>query len=208
MEITLNVETYITSTCKFIARDVDKSLPSIGRIFIEFLVGNNIDSKSTLKATEKYEDYSYDIKDGFFTYYKLEISKTSNGNNLYYNNNTLYYKGEEVTDFKELITQLELTNIGIYDAFYKDIFSYCKLEKCVIELQRKAIFDGLKNCNIGKCDSETKKQRDFLYISLVVVENLVCQKKFLEAETILDGITSCNSLCNDHKLLTNCNCNG
>ena len=53
MEITLNVETYITSTCKFIARDVDKSLPSIGRIFIEFLVGNNIDSKSTLKATEK-----------------------------------------------------------------------------------------------------------------------------------------------------------
>ena len=49
-----------------------------------------------------------------------------------------------------------------------DIFSVCKLKKCLAELELKTFQDMLKNCGKIKCreNDDVKAQRDFLYIAI------------------------------------------
>lgn len=205
----MDITTYITNKNKFVAKDNDRDNPSVNCVFIEFLVGKNIDSNDSSKFTTEYEDFAYNLpKDGWYEYYKIEVPKTSNST-LWYDNGVLKEGNSVITDYSIIPDKISFTSYP-YKSFSKVEFSVCNLQNCVVNLQRKAIFEGIKNCNIGACEknSQVKQQRDFLFISLYVIEHLICRGKFSEAESILDGLSSCDSLCSDSSLKSNCNCNG
>lgn len=207
----MNIKTYITNQSRFIVKDLDKELPIENHVFVEFLISDQINSNDTFKITTDYEDYSQKLsKDGYIRYLKLEISTKSNGNNVYWSGSNLINGNEIITDISEIIGYMHFTEKEINIKCDIEDFNLSNLQKCVIELQRKTIFNGLKNCNIGKCDKTSidKQNRDFLFISLVVLENLICQKKWTEAESIIEGLSSCNSLCPNTNIKLNCNCNG
>lgn len=204
----MNITTYITNKCKFVARDLDKT-SSENKIFVEFLYGKNIPSNSTVQIGTTYQEYSYNLpKDGLIRYLKLEVSLVSDGNNVYWDGNQLINGEEPITEISDILEYLDETSKGITVCADIDTFCICHLQTCVSELQRKTIFNGIKNCNLGKCDQQSidKLHRDFLYISLVVLDNLICQKKYYEAESILNGLASCNSLCPNVNIKSNCNC--
>lgn len=203
----MNITTYITNKCKFVAKDLDET--STNNIYVEFLYGKNINSNSTEQITSDYIEYSYNLpKDGLVRYLKLEVSLISDGNNVYWNGSQLINGTTPIEDIAEIVDYMDETSKGITKLADISTFCTCHLQKCVTELQRKTIFNGIKNCNLGKCDQQSadKLHRDFLYISLVVLDNLICQKKYYEAESILDGLASCSSLCPDATLKSNCNC--
>lgn len=90
-----------------------------------------------------------------------------------------------------------------------DIFSIHNLRQCVIKLEKQSILEFIQMYKGRKCQNSTndKSVRDMLLIAIFVLENLLCQEKYTEAQMIVDGLSSCAPLCNINKLLT-CNCNG
>jgi hypothetical protein len=55
--------------------------------------------------------------------------------------------------------------IGDYEI--SDVFSICKLKKCLAELELKVFQDMLKNCGKVICrNDDIKSQRDFLFIAV------------------------------------------
>ena len=89
------------------------------------------------------------------------------------------------------------------------MFTICNLNQCLIALQKKAIFAGLKNCNYGVCEENKslKLQRDFLFISVYVLDYLIEIGNYLEAQRILEALSTCGNLCNDNMLMNNNCCN-
>lgn len=207
----MNIITYITNKSRFIAKDLDEESPSENHVFIEFIVFKNLDSNGIYRISENYQEYSQVLPtDGHVRYVKLEVSTISNGENVYVNGENIWDGNKKVTNIIDLLEYKNVTQKEINFKCDIDNFSIVKLQNCLSDLQRKTIFDGLRNCNIGKCDKNKsdKQNRDFLFISLVVLENLICQKKWIEAESILDGLSSCNSICPSANIKLNCNCNG
>lgn len=174
--------------------------------------------------------------DGTFTYYKLiipclshfevygdqisrgmqEIEKYEVADKYFFHRGRFYYssvdivpedgisKFEEVTDFFELWHNKD--DQGFF-WFSNNIFSICKLEKCLVSLQRKT----LENCFTNKCKdtSDSKYQRDFILDSVFVLRYLVSVNNYTEAQRILDNLSSCGSLCEDEldaSLNGGCNC--
>lgn len=99
------------------------------------------------------------------------------------------------------------TNIDYY--YSTEIFTFCKLNKCVINYQKQTLFKKIESCNkICKEDNE-KSLRDFLFISVYVLDYLVCIGNYAEAQRILESLSACGELCNDSVFIsstTNCNC--
>ena len=84
------------------------------------------------------------------------------------------------------------------------IFSICHLRNCVIELEKKSI----ENFLYKKCvKSSQQSTKDLLLISIFVLEHLISQEKYSEADRILKSLGSCGNLCGDVVTKT-CNCNG
>ena len=118
---------------------------------------------------------------------------------------------EEIINPEDIINKLDIS-YGIIDYYEYPIFSLCKLENCILSLEKNIILNesndylGTVNCNKN---DQIKKQRDFLFITLFVLKNLICQERFVEAKEVLDSISSCESLCESLKnSKSNCGCNG
>ena len=90
----------------------------------------------------------------------------------------------------------------------ENIFSICKLRKCTIAQEKLAIEEFLSTCNKRNCNKRSSQQpvRDVLLISIFVLEHLISQEKYLEAERILESLDSCRNLCGNN--IKTCNCNG
>jgi len=73
------------------------------------------------------------------------------------------------------------------------------LDRCLFELQRKAFFDGLKNCSFGACETNKmlKLQRDFLFITVYILRYLIDIGSYLEAQRIIEALATCGNLCDD-----------
>ena len=115
-------------------------------------------------------------------------------------------------DFSEVLDLFKTNNYGIIDYFEFPIFSICHLRNCLSELQRKIIFSGIKDCAASSSNCEKNKtyksQRDFLFITLQILEQLICLERYDEAEEILEAISTCGSICSELVDKTNgCNCN-
>lgn len=184
-------------------------------VFIEFLTGKNIDSKKTLVVTEnEFNKYKYSLpEDGLYVYYKVAIQKKEYlgqeyDKKIYYDNEKIMFKDKEIEDPSELINYLTQTGMGILDYCEEAVFSLCKLEHCAFSLQKEILEKQVKNCGLD-CNKNInlKNQRNFLFISLYVLQHLVSEEKYDKAEEILEKLSSCGSLCKNIKTTTNdCNC--
>lgn len=184
-------------------------------VYVEFVIYE--DGNSGFYISENLDnEFVFDIpKDGLYAYYKIKIYKKEYiedaTNNKFYYDDKIMFGDEEIINPEDIVNKLDIS-YGIIDYCEHPIFSLCKLENCVLSLEKNTILNesndylGTANCNKN---DQIKKQRDFLFITLFVLKNLICQKRFVEAKEVLDSISSCESLCENLKnTKSNCGCNG
>lgn len=184
-------------------------------VYVEFVIYE--DGNSGFYISENLDnEFVFDLpKDGLYAYYKIKIYKKEYiedaTNNKFYYDDKIMFGDEEIVNPEDIINKLDIS-YGIIDYYEHPIFSLCKLENCILSLEKNTILNesndylGTANCNKN---DQTKKQRDFLFITLFVLKNLICQKRFVEAKEVLDSISSCESLCENLKnTKSNCGCNG
>lgn len=90
----------------------------------------------------------------------------------------------------------------------ENIFSICNLRKCAFAHEKQAIVEFLSVYNKKNCNKKSEQQftRDMLLISLFVLEHLICEEKYNEAQRIVNQLGFCGNLC-DNQTLKHCNCN-
>lgn len=181
-------------------------------------------------------EFPLDI-DGIYSYYKLVIPKLVHfqkpSNQSKYQNlkdALFFYDGKlyksKVTDQNEydLGTLLGKSDIidcmAAYDyvmdneapqVFYcpiKTIFSVCKLQKCLVRLQKQLLLSNSRTCSYDRCntDESLRNRRDFLFSAMYVFDYLIDTNNFTEAQRILDNLSSCSSLCGDELIDLNGGC--
>ena len=79
-----------------------------------------------------------------------------------------------------------------------DVFFTGHLQECYINYCKK-VFDSLNVCSPTNRDYDTYA-RDFLWMTLNIIDYLVSFKQYLEAERLLEMFNTCNGFCNDKKL--------
>lgn len=144
---------------------------------------------------DRTESVDIEIEDGLYHYYLLQ---TNNGEFI-----------EEIKTGLNPIDKIkEYTNSNGGWTYEENIFSICNLRRCTIALEKLTIEEFLSNCNKRNCNKKHSQQpiRDVLLISIFVLEHLISQEKYLEAERILESLDSCKNLCGNN--IKTCNCNG
>ena len=171
---------------------------------MEFLVGPGINSEETIRVSKERDDYVYPLqRDGLHVYYIVKLSEDEDATIKY--NNGLYYEGKPINikEFLDILSNLDSDDIEDYSM--RLVFSICNLRRCLVELQRNFNND----CRKGFCNKTdaTKQMRDFLFISIYILETLICQERYSEATDILDSLSSCSYICNSVSYKkTGCNC--
>ena len=131
-------------------------------------------------------------KDGLYKYVQINLPKNVNLDTM---------------DAVKLIEYLNNPTNSV-DFVEKQIFSICKLRTCTIQLEKEAIHNFVNNHNIKSCKKDSGQSvKDLLLIAVFVLENLISQERYTEAQMIINSLDSCGVLCRSQKLQT-CNCNG
>lgn len=170
--------------------------------------------------------YLYKLpKDGLYIYNKYCIEKlehlkssdadtyNASGKLFYYSNGNTWdiYIGTTdgqnetltVESAKKVEDYSELSSLITDEIEYwtnKQIVSICYLNKCLISLQKKMIYDNLNskytydNCS---SDESIRNMRNFLFDSVYILSYLIEQGSYLEAQRIIEDLTSCNYICKD-----------
>lgn len=114
---------------------------------------------------------------------------------------------EILSNSKEIDNYVELENIkGSQTFIYKSVFvSICKLQNCLIKLQRK-ILDDPRNCLDCNLQNNIRYNRDFLLSSIYVLQYLICTQNYSEIERIINNLKSCSNICEDYDSLNDCGC--
>lgn len=191
---------------------VPEESESKNTIYLEFLLSSEIKNPiKTAKISTNRDFYVYPLKtDGLYVYYLMEITTVPENKNkgLYYNlkESDLYLNGKVVNDLTYLVEVIPTLNEGegLIDFLSEEIFSICKLKKCLLELQKQSI----STYKSGKCKNidSNKHNRDFLFISIYILENLICNERYTEAIEIVKSIEGCGINCNSSTNKTRCNC--
>lgn len=87
-----------------------------------------------------------------------------------------------------------------------NVFFTGNLQQCYINYCKKLFNSQLNKCN--SISSEDTYARDFIWMTLNVIEYLIDFGQFMEAERILNTFTACNGFCsgNNTKLQSGCGC--
>lgn len=179
-------------------------------MYLEFVLNPKINADSTLRLAQKHHYYYFDLpEDGLYVYYKLKIFNgryiDDDYDGLYYNpiKQVLMFQGKKLQSILDVLSYLDQGG-QVIEYIKIPVFSICKLQNCLKELQKKT----LTSCNKGLCDQFTsdKQMRDFLFISIYVLENLIEEERFGEASDILKSISSCVPICKNISLTPGCNC--
>lgn len=132
---------------------------------------------------------------------------------LYYDieNQKLMLGLVEVTDSKTLIdvADTQSTALGIQEFVEEPVFSICRLDHCLSELQRKFIFGTTSDRLIESCDdtAEDEFARNFLFSTVFVLRQLIKQQRFIEADRILKSVNRCEGFCDKTSASKrNCGC--
>lgn len=139
----------------------------------------------------KTEHFIYDMqKDGLYSYY------------------VIYWEIEKEIPLNLPVYLFDAKNHSIDYTLELQLFSICKLRNCVLALEKEAINDFISSVYTKKkCEKNSNNYlKDYLLISIFVLENLICQEKYSEATMILDALETCGGLCNTVKI-NNCKCN-
>lgn len=147
---------------------------------------------------------NYDLNsDGIF---KVYIFKSIAG---VLSSNTLTINNEVYSPYR-LIKTFDEGWINIVDDYFsEEVFSICKLRKCLLNLQMKMFYNSVKDCGMNKCKSdELKAQRDFLFIAVWLMEHLIEEGKDEQVKEVYASLRTCKSLCEDLTNNNKCGCNG
>lgn len=86
-----------------------------------------------------------------------------------------------------------------------DVFFTANLQNCYVNYC-KEIFNGLLlACNKGQYDDAIYK-RDFIWMTLNIIDYLVGFKQFMEAERILESFHTCGGFCENKQKPVGCGC--
>ena len=213
------------------------SLPD-GIVFVEFLsyfsYDDSRDSLVPILASKRVSDkesitYSYTTNyDGHYVYSKYGIYDINylasagtylTKNQIFYYNGNIYLGLENITDLEAIDgTNAQIISnwytlkdyIDSYISYYytTDFFTLCKLKQCMINHQKQVIEDKLKPCGNPCSEDDTADVRRFLFVTIHVLEYLVCQGNYSEAQRILESVSSCGNLCNNsvYSNTNNCGC--
>lgn len=99
-------------------------------------------------------------------------------------------------------------NWGCLELQRKDVFSLCNLEKCIAQLQKETVINGLNNSGNKLCTNKTdlSEQRDFLFITLDLLKMLIGQERYEQAQQILNDVSvKCGWICKSNSK-NGCNC--
>lgn len=186
----------------------------VNTYYVEFVVNNNMNSNDTVRISKDREIYKLQLpKDGWYIYYVISVLDESSVSDdyvdLYYDSTIgkLMFKKKAVTNIADIIPYLSISS-GVIE--YEDIhvFSLYNFRKCIMKTE----LNNVHKCNKSSkgCKPEESKSYDnFLFISLYVLETLICQERYSEASDILERLESCGITCDDIKINTqNCGCNG
>lgn len=88
-----------------------------------------------------------------------------------------------------------------------DIFSIHNLRSCVMQMEKEAIWEFVEMCKGKNCKKVTDSTKDLLLMAIFVLENLIAQERYTEAQMILDSLSTCANICNLKKTFT-CKCHG
>ena len=120
--------------------------------------------------------------------------------NLY--NETTYYTKEEALQLSTKTSdylQLYKENGSQTFIFNQSVFSACKVQQCLIKLQKMLIKDFSRSCSMSDCNRniELKHKCDLMLSIVTVLDYLVSLHKFEEAQRIIDSLSGCNGICDD-----------
>lgn len=172
-------------------------------------------------VTEVTEDCSYqDVKklsyfelpyDGAFTYQKLILpigshaGLESGSHAAYYEDGELYIDGQPACFDDVWAIKADSDSTFWFDDM---VFSIYNLVKCFILLEKERLNKILNNgCKFACTDNPDGAKSDFLAAAILVLQHLIAEKKFVEAQTLLNRLNTCNGLCKDVKgSLKGCGC--
>lgn len=217
----MEVNLKINANCQLVATPVDdlqinntndSNVSSESTVFVEFLINPEIDNNKTIRVSNKNEYYYYELpQDGLYVYHKLKIFNKEYVEEDYIGlcydsiNGKLFFKGVELKDIFEILVYLDNAEYGIIEYIKAPIFSICKLQYCLKELQKKSMIQ----CKKGLCDEfdSDRKMRDLIFISIYVLENLISQERFGEALEIIKSLSTCVPICKNISITkSGCNC--
>lgn len=80
------------------------------------------------------------------------------------------------------------------------------MQHCLVKLQEAILF-STKTCKQCEQNDSIRFRRDFLLSALYVLDYLILQNNYDEAQRILDNLSSCGSLCGDDiEIKDDCGC--
>lgn len=153
-----------------------------------------ITSQVFIKTSEE-QEIIFDLGlDGFYTLVTLKVSKNTD-DEYYYMNENFYHRYEKV----DLETLLEINpQVSNLDITYEYYFQTCRLRKCFINICYQ-IFDQTASitCNKLSVDKDLIYKRDLIWSSLNVIKYMIEMDQYEEAERLLEKIMGCNGLCDN-----------
>ena len=87
-----------------------------------------------------------------------------------------------------------------------DVIYVGNLQRCYFNYCNEIFNKSLNKCTI--ISDEVTYARDFIWMTLNIIDYLVCKKQYLEAGRIIENFESCNSFCKSSKtkIFNNCGC--
>lgn len=157
----------------------------------------------TLKPNSKFDL----ISDGMYIYQKLILPTYEHEGNddCYYKDGDIYLNGEIVTFDDVWKVKSENLNIFWYDNIF---FSMFNLIKCFILTENNRLESIFNNgCKIQCTGNPYAANADFLASAIFVLRYLIKDGKYIEAQSLLNKLHTCNGLCKDVKnSLKECGC--
>jgi hypothetical protein len=85
-----------------------------------------------------------------------------------------------------------------------EVFFTGNLQQCYINHCKKFFTNGLNQCSDASDDTFT---RDFIWMTLNVLDYLIGFKQFKEAQRILENFDKCGGFCDNSRIIkNNCSC--
>ena len=141
-------------------------------------------------------------QDGFYTLCKVTIP-LDNTSSTYYDNGRYYHNGEKVS-LQDIIDMPTETS-GV-DIEYSYFFSTCNLKKCFVKICQEIFNSKHSMCSQKEAAHSLIYKRDLLLSALHVIQYLAEMDQMLEAQRLLEEITSCNGLCQSSQQNSGCGC--
>lgn len=186
----LSVNLHVNELCEVVAIDRTTTAVPSNHKAIELLVDDNdVIVAHVVKDIPSTGLYGMETrlsikKDGGYTYYKFT---------------------SESDDYQAVYNSYKENANNISNYCEKIIFSFCKLQNCLVYLQRQ-ILNNPYSCLECGVDASTRYKRDFLLSALYTLNYLVKIKRYDEAQRIINNLDSCGGLCSQSKLTNKEDC--